>query len=130
MKKYLVFLLALTLGFSCTKEDPTQGSTSATIEVTKDITTETIWEDVTEDPNAIDYLIKQPELTVTAGLIIKPGVIVAFESSSKIYVKSGGFLQAIGAVAKPIRFTGVLFSEGSWDGILFNTPDLHNELTH
>lgn len=129
MKKILIASLCLLALNACQKEeDPTP--TPTTIEINENIESETIWEDLNKDPDAIDYLVKKSTLSLKAGLIIRPGVVIAFEAGTRLNVENGGFLQAKGSPAEPIRFTGVVSSSGFWDGILVTSPDLRNELDY
>jgi hypothetical protein len=129
MKVYVPFILGLFTLFACTKDDPNPVKTDP-VEVAQNISTETVWEDVNKDPAAFDYIIKKSELIISAGLTIQPGVVVGCESSCKLVIEDAGWLNAVGTAVQPIRFTGTVNAAGFWDGILFNSPDVRNELTY
>ncbi|HSI90719.1 MAG TPA: hypothetical protein VK927_06345, partial [Adhaeribacter sp.] len=45
-------------------------------------------------------------------------------------IESNGYLNAVGTAAKPIIFTGVVQSSGSWNGIVVYTRSTLNVLDH
>jgi hypothetical protein len=55
--------------------------------------------------------------TVAQGvtLTIEPGVVVQFEPNSRLTV--AGTISAVGTLTRPITFTGVVQSSGSWQGL-------------
>ena len=76
------------------------------------------------------YNIKQDMYVEGAAtLTIKPGVMLKFSSGKLLRVRSDGALNAVGTATKPIIFTGVDKTKGSWDGItLYNSNNVKNEL--
>ena len=54
-----------------------------------------------------------------ATLTIEPGTWIEFEQETGLEVMDDGRISADGTEADPIRFTGVVESPGSWDGISF-----------
>lgn len=128
MKNQLLLLLTCCFFFACKKEETPIIQPTV---ISADINTETVWEDVNSDPNAIDYVVTKTTLRINKGLVIKPGVVIAFEAGTSLLVNlNGGFMQAVGTVDKPIRFTGKTSTRGFWKGILVNSADLRNELSN
>jgi hypothetical protein len=135
MKSRLLLIALLVILFegftACTKEDDDDPQvTPKTQELNANITTETTLKDLIDDPGAIDYLVTKSNLAVQKGLIVEPGVVIAFEADTKLTMENDGYLKAVGTVAKPIKFTGKEKAAGFWRGICFFTVDTRNELAY
>lgn len=74
----------------------------------------------------IDYSINCM-MSVTADLLIEPGVVIEFGPQGGLVIESGGEIEAIGEPNKRILFTGKDKINGGWRGILINTAS-YNQL--
>jgi len=133
MKNLPVLCTLFVFLFSCGSEDPIDDIiNNQTILIESDITEETIFEDIIDDPAVADYIVRG-YLDIDALLTIDPGVVIAFEANAVFFVagiNTTGVLKAIGTAAEPIVFTGVEKSPGFWRGISIQSKDVRNELTH
>ncbi len=84
---------------------------------------------IVEDPDVPDYLVTG-DITVSARLIIDPGVRIAVMSGNRIRVTSNGVLDAVGTEAEPIIITGNSALPGYWRGFLLESNNLENEIQH
>jgi hypothetical protein len=117
-------LIISTLLVSCTKDEPVIEPTK----LDKDITTDMILTNINPDPSAIDYIVSKENLNVTAKLIIEPGVTIAFEANTGLYLPytGKGSIISKGTTSLPIVFTGMTKTPGFWNGILIATADTNN----
>jgi hypothetical protein len=103
-------------------------SCTSSVEVDKDITTDTVFD---EDKC---YNITRGILNISnnALLTIKPGAIVIFEENGGINVSDDGALNAVGTAKKPILFTGKQkINPGYWRSIAFRgSDDPRNEIDY
>ncbi len=141
IQKTLFFCGALALALmvsSCNKEDDGAGPSPPVDDktVTLDcaeatIDTNTTWPDVLPS-DAVDYIVKCA-VTVkgTAVLTLEPGVTVQFEgSSSGINTEENAGFNAVGTVDNPIRMIGSLPSKGAWQGVVFGSNNVANQLSY
>jgi len=63
-------------------------------------------------------------------LTIDPGTKLKFEADAGLEIRGSAALVAVGTEADPILFTGWQEFEGSWDGIVFYSSALSNEISH
>ncbi len=76
------------------------------------------------------YRIRE-HLTIESGLILSPGISMAFEAGILVQVINGGYLNAIGDGYNKIILTARNQNEqGAWKGILFNTRSELNKLSY
>jgi hypothetical protein len=97
--------------------------------IDKDITEDTILENIHEDPTLIDYIVKA-NVDVKAKLSIMPGVNIAFESNRRMVVRDNGALVAIGTAENKIIFAGKNSVSGDWHGLIFLNNSPLNELKY
>ena len=99
-----------------------------TIILSEDITENTILEDIMDDPSQPDYRVTH-DISVRGDLIIKPGVIIAFESNKGMEIVTGS-IQAKGLETNGIVFKGALEQPAYWKGLVIHTNSEVNELTY
>ena len=97
--------------------------------ISANITEDTQWPDVFEDPNVPDYRVSR-SISVNAQLTIEPGVIVEFANDAQLSINTEGSLIAQGAPEDSIIFTGATKSPGFWQGIVFYSPNANNTLSY
>lgn len=86
---------------------------------------------LTDNPNApVDYIITCQSTSIPDDVVIEPGVTLAFETDAGLWIREDGALKAVGTSSKPITFTGVDKSKGSWGGIFFASNDTKNEMKY
>lgn len=84
-----------------------------------------------DNPNAaIDYIVTCNSTNIPDDVIIMPGVTIAFETNTGLWIRGGGSLKAVGTSDKKITFTGVDKARGAWAGIHFDSNDSKNELSY
>ncbi len=95
--------LATTLLLTACEVSPTgPGEEGARVEVTADITSDTVW-----SPAHV-YVIRKWDLRVSAVLTIEPGTVVKFTPEGpKLTLESGGTILADGTPEEPIVFTSL-----------------------
>lgn len=84
---------------------------------------------IVEDPDVPDYLVTG-DITVSAHLIIDPGVRIAVMSDNRIRITSDGVLDAQGTEDEPIVITGNSELPGYWKGVILESNNLENEINH
>lgn len=100
-----------------------------TVVVDADITEDTTWESIFDDPDKADYHITS-SISVKAELTIKPGVKVIIDENVFINVKAEGLVNAVGTSSEGIVLTSSNITGGvHWGGILFESGYNQNELT-
>jgi hypothetical protein len=102
---------------------------AATIIVDTDITINTTWVDIFEDPTIADYRVTA-NIDVTADLVIEPGVVIEFESNVGLNLQGEGSLNAVGTDNENILFTGVEKTPGFWKGINIQSNKIDNIFNH
>jgi hypothetical protein len=104
-------------------------STGETVIVDANITSNTTWVDIFEDPTIPDYrVVINVSITNGATLTIEPGVTVEFESDRGMSVN--GALVADGNASAGILFTGVTKQKGFWKGVAIFSPNINNLLNY
>ncbi|WP_224998472.1 hypothetical protein [Cesiribacter sp. SM1] len=88
-----------------------------------------VLENIFEDPAVADYIVVG-DITVSAKLVLEPGVVVAFEQDKSLKVVDGGALVARGTADNKIIFMGKTRASGFWKGILISSSSTYNELEH
>lgn len=68
--------------------------------------------------------------TLSAEIVVQPGVEMAFEQNQRLIVASGGSLKAAGLVADTIRMYGTQSTAGFWEGVEVSSASTTNELTY
>ena len=137
-----LLLLALPATFlftACDKDEdqpqpqpqptPTEPVYSAPAVELDHIKTPTTLEDRNSDPNVIDYFANK-NITVSAELTIKPGVVIGFAEDARLDINSGGVISAIGTQDKKIKFIGKTAQKGFWSGIMIYSTSSSNNFTH
>lgn len=82
------------------------------------------------NPNApVDYVVTC-HLSIADNVTIEPGVVIAFEVDTGLWVTDKGSLKAAGTSKEIITFTGVNKERGSWGGIFFSSNNPKNEMIH
>ncbi|WP_188464423.1 PKD domain-containing protein [Marivirga lumbricoides] len=110
------------------EEDGAPGA--ETIVVDEDINSDTVWEDIFNDPDRADYRI-EANIDVNALLSIKPGVVVEVKQGLEFIVASSGGIIANGTASKPIKFTSENTEANfKWTGIGIYSSDQRNEFNH
>jgi hypothetical protein len=99
----------------------------ATIQLRENITSETMLQDIFEDPAKPDYLVTK-DIVVSAKLTIAQGVVIAFEENKSLQIYPDGILIAKGTPMERVYFTGKVKQKGYWKGILFLSSNVQNEL--
>ncbi len=95
-----------------------------------DVTEETTWEDIYDDPSLPDYRVIG-NITISAYLTIDPGVNVILDENVQIYVGSGGVLDANGLAENGVKFTSSNIDAGQlWKGIFIQSSDQRNSLEY
>lgn len=69
------------------------------------------------------------DLFVSSGVEVLAGTMFEFDPGVKVDVRDEGYLTAIGTETDSIIFTA-RNTENGWEGIVFFTPDVRNELTY
>lgn len=117
----LVALGLLLLNSSCHHETEPTPSISC-----DEVVNSTTW---TDRGDSVDYTINCV-ITVSAALIIEPGVTIQFGPGAGIIVETSGSLRAIGTAAKPIVLKSESNTAGVWKGIYFKSNNVLNELNY
>ncbi len=81
------------------------------------------------DPTLPDYIVTG-EVTISGRLTIDPGVRIAVMSGNRIRITTNGILEANGTQEEPITFLGSTELPGHWRGILLESNNLENQITH
>ena len=82
------------------------------------------------DPDlAVDYIVDCRAFT-NADLVIEPGVVIEFTAGSGLEIGDDGSIVAQGTASEPIVLTGVDKIAGSWLGLLNNSANVQNVLSH
>lgn len=102
---------------------------SGTMEISGNYSNDLHLMNIVEDPDVPDYLVTG-DVTVSARLLIDPGVRIAVMSGNRIRVTSNGVLDAVGTEGEPIIITGSSELPGYWRGFLLESNDLENEIQH
>ncbi|SMG50765.1 hypothetical protein SAMN05661096_03732 [Marivirga sericea] len=113
-----------------------QNTTDVTIEaevspviINSNITEDTTWEDIYEDPSLPDYRVTNAiSVNSEVTLTIEPGVVIEFESDRGLQVN--GALISDGSESSKIVFTGTTKEKGFWKGIAIYSPNINNLLNH
>lgn len=129
---FAFFSLILLGAVSCDKDDDTDDPNQSTDPVTLecDIDEMTVLENRND---GIDYIVPCL-IDVTAGLVIEPGVTIAFEQGAGFEIQDygtrEGYIEAVGTEEDSITFTGVLQAAGAWRNISINSEDLRNTMAY
>lgn len=108
------------------EEDGAPGA--ETIIVDEDINSDTVWEDIFNDPNRADYRI-EANIDVNALLSIAPGVVVEVQQGLELLVTASGGIIADGSSSKPIKFTSEnVAASFKWAGVGIYSSDQRNKL--
>lgn len=110
-------------------EDETIITVEYTPVVLSNITQRTVLEDRIIDPTIPDY-ITTGDMYINAELILKPGVVIAFEEDASVYINEGGSLSAKGEANRKITLRGKTNAAGYWRGILVYSNSNSNEFEH
>src|SRR5690606_33648247 len=86
-------------------------------------------EDRISDPSIPDY-VTTGDMFIDAELILKPGVVVAFEEDASVYINDGGSLSVKGEENRKITLRGKANAAGYWRGILVYSNSNANEFEH
>ncbi len=82
------------------------------------------------DPDApVDYVVTC-EVHLNGDVIIEPGTVIEFTTGSGLQVNDKGSLSINGTANDPVTLTGVDKTPGSWKGLLFDSDDTKNSMTH
>lgn len=84
---------------------------------------------IIEDPDVPDYIVTS-NLSVSARLIIDPGVRIAVGSDRQIRVTSNGVINVNGTATEPVVIVGSSPLPGFWRGLLVESNNLENEISH
>lgn len=85
---------------------------------------------IVRNPDSPDY-IAAGDVTVTANLVIEPGVVIAFPEDATLIIRPAGSLVARGETDDPVRFTSTDAGNGiKWAGIRIESSSTANELDH
>ncbi len=93
------------------------------------ITNRTVLEDRISDPDIADY-VANGDMFIDAELILKPGVVIAFEQDASIFVNEGGSIAAKGDENRKITLRGKANAGGYWRGILVYSNSNANEFEY
>lgn len=105
-------------------------ATASPVIIDADVTTDTVWEDIYEDPSLPDYQIIG-SIDVNAFLTIEAGVHIIIDEDVSIEVMSEGGLDAQGMAADSVIFTSSDIAAGSrWKGLYLNSSDARNSLSY
>lgn len=132
MKNLTLFLAICLFFWNCTSDDSLDDIISQQIIISTDINEDTILEDIIEDPNIADYIVRG-YLDVNAVLTVEPGVRIAFDANAGFFIRginTTGVITAVGTSTNPIIFTGLTAAPGFWRGISIQSIDVRNELTY
>ena len=121
-----LFLLSLPLLWTSCADDETVPEEFL---ITENITEDRTLEDRLSDPTKADYIV-DGNITVTAELIIEPGVVIEFEANSSLTIEVEGTIVADGTSSKPIVMTGINKTPGFWKGVLVFSPKITNVLNN
>jgi hypothetical protein len=110
-------------------EDETIITVEYTPVVLSNITQRTVLEDRISDPSIPDY-VTTGDMFIDAELILKPGVVVAFEEDASVYINDGGSLSVKGEENRKITLRGKANAAGYWRGILVYSNSNANEFEH
>ncbi|PTB93595.1 hypothetical protein C9994_12885 [Marivirga lumbricoides] len=109
------------------EEDGAPGA--ETIVVDEDINSDTVWENIFNDPSRPDYRITA-DIDINAELTIEPGVLILVEEDLFMTVTSTGVLKAVGTTNENIVFTSANTAGGiHWGGLLIESGNIQNELS-
>jgi len=98
--------------------------------INEDITEDTTWEDIYEDPSLPDYQVIG-DISISAYLTIDPAVNVILDEDVQIYVGSGGVFDANGTADSMVKFTSSNIDAGQlWKGIFIQSSDQRNSLEY
>ncbi len=81
------------------------------------ITTNTVWEDVFEDPFMVDYVVNTHVLVSSGTFTIKPGVRIQFANNKSLQVNENCNLNIVGTQVKNILLEGQIATPTWWEGI-------------
>ena len=81
------------------------------------ITTNTVWEDVFEDPFMVDYVVNTHVLVSSGIFTIKPGVRIQFANNKSLQVNENCNLNIVGTQVKNILLEGQIATPTWWEGI-------------
>jgi hypothetical protein len=70
------------------------------------------------------------DIKISAAMTILPGTTVKFTGEGGLLITETGSLNATGTADKPITFTGVTATTGSWLGLAFRSNDPANKLIY
>jgi hypothetical protein len=70
------------------------------------------------------------DIKIKAAMTIQPGTTLKFTSEGGLLIDQTGSLNATGTADKPITFTGVTATTGSWLGLAFRSNDPANKLVY
>src|SRR5690606_34438611 len=112
-----------------TAEDETIITVEYNPVVLSNITQRTVLEDCVGDPSIPDY-ITAGDMFIDAELILKPGVVIAFEEDASVYINEGGSLSVKGEENRKITLRGKANAAGYWRGILVYSNSNANEFEH
>jgi hypothetical protein len=128
MKNLSLILATFLFLCNCSSDDSLDDIISQQIIISADINEDTTLEDIIEDPNIADYIVRG-YLDVNAVLTVEPGVKIAFDANAGFFIKgvnTTGVIKAVGTSINPIIFTGATASPGFWRGISIQSKDVRN----
>lgn len=138
---YNKLLLSLTIGLasigtSCNKDNNTNPNNNNNPPVTKAADTIECNDPITDggtfanDPQApVDYVV-DCKLLINGDVIIEPGTVIEFMTDGGLQVNNDGSLAINGTDADPVTLTGVDKTPGSWRGVMYNSQDTKNKMSH
>ncbi len=101
---------------------------SGAVEISSNITDDSVLERITPDGIA-DYIVTA-NITVSANLVVEPGVIVEFRSDAGMRILQNGSINAVGTAQDSIIFRGTVKVPGHWRGLRVDSNNPANELAY
>jgi len=86
--------------------------------------------DIFVNSSTPDYLVTSNFSMSGGKLTIEPGVVIAFQSDTRMWIEDSGVIVAKGTAGDPITFTGETESKGFWKGLVIWTNNPENELDY
>ncbi len=132
-----------TARLTVTDEDNNSASDNVLINVSQDgvagaetiiidgnINSDTVWENIFNDPARPDYRVTA-NVAINAELTIMPGVYVEIVEDRFITVTSNGLLKAVGTSNNKIKLTSANIAGNiKWGGLIIESSNIQNELNH
>ncbi|UZR96028.1 PKD domain-containing protein [Chondrinema litorale] len=101
-----------------------------TIEISGTISTDSVLTDIFVNSDVPDYLVTGNVTMNNAKLTIQPGVVIAFQSDTRLWIDNDATISAKGTSTNPILFTGEQESKGFWTGVAVWTNSTENEMEY